>query len=123
MDFKLFGKTILVAMETDCFWPKSTQDVSLDTFWLCEREKLLVRWFQDWPFTPFALFPWNGQQWNLIHEHLGLARKRLLALGLAGSAWGVNLFFSQVTHIKGALRLREVANEENKEATRTQQLG
>ncbi|CAK9043222.1 unnamed protein product [Durusdinium trenchii] len=46
------------------------------------RETSLIQ--EDWPWTPFALFPWNSDQWEFLHQHLVEGDTRLVAL--AGEA-------------------------------------
>ncbi|CAJ1327067.1 unnamed protein product [Effrenium voratum] len=50
--------------------------VPLGAAFACRRSGLIQ---EDWPFTPFALFPWNGQQWNFLHESFVESDTRLVS--------------------------------------------
>eukprot|EP00435_Cladocopium_sp_Y103_P031639 s382_g8.t1 len=41
------------------------------------RKSSLIK--EDWPWTPFALFPWSGPQWNFLHAAFVDGDTRLVA--------------------------------------------
>lgn len=40
------------------------------------RKSSLIK--EDWPWTPFALFPWSGSQWNFLHAAFVVGDTRLV---------------------------------------------
>ena len=56
-------------------WPTAVAVTAASAASVAARGRVLP---EDWPCSPFALFPWSGTQWHLLFDRLARGRTRLV---------------------------------------------
>lgn len=70
-----FGNDGCKPMSGDTDWIIAVSVVALSSILVLFRGRLLP---EDWPVTPFALFSWSGEQWNVLFERFVNGHTRLV---------------------------------------------
>ena len=70
-----FGAPDCEPFDSSGGWPVAVAVVAASSACVILRGKLLP---EDWPSSPFALFPWSGPQWDLLFDRLSRGRTRLV---------------------------------------------